>query len=42
MVYPFETPTVFLRDVVSDVLTQEEALKNVKDARMGHVHVPRW
>ena len=41
MVYPFETPTVFLReDVVSDVLTQEEALKNVKDARMGHVHVP--
>lgn len=42
MVYPFETPTVFLReDVVSDVLTQEEALKNVKGARMGHVHVPK-
>lgn len=42
MVYPFETPTVFLReDVVSDVLTQEEALKNVIDARMGHVHVPK-
>lgn len=42
MVYPFETPTVFLReDVVSDVLTQEEALKNVKVARMGHVHVPK-
>ena len=42
MVYPFETPTVFLReDVVSDVLTQEEALKNVKDARMGQVHVPK-
>ena len=42
MVYPFETPTVFLReDVVSDVLTQEEALKNVKDVRMGHVHVPK-
>lgn len=42
MVYPFETPTVFLReDVVSDVLTQEEALNNVKDARMGHVHVPK-
>lgn len=42
MVYPFETPTVFLReDVVSDVLTQEEALKNVKDARMGHAHVPK-
>ena len=42
MVYPFETPTVFLReDVVSDVLTQEEALTNVKDARMGHVHVPK-
>ena len=42
MVYPFEAPTTFLReDVVSDVLTQEEALKNVKDARMGHVHVPK-
>ena len=42
MVYPFETPTTFLReDVVSDVLTQEEALTNVKDARMGHVHVPK-
>ena len=32
MVYPFEAPTTFLReDVVSDVLTQEEALTNVKD-----------
>ena len=42
MVYPFEAPTTFLReDVVSDVLTQEEALTNVKDARMGHVHVPK-
>ena len=41
-VEPFEAPTTFLReDVVSDVLTQEEALKNVKDARMGHVHVPK-
>ena len=42
MVYPFETPTTFLReDVVSDVLSQEDALKNVKDARMGHVHAPK-
>ena len=42
MVYPFEAPTTFLReDVESDVLTQEEALANVKDARMGHVHVPK-
>ena len=42
MVYPFEAPTTFLReDVVSDVLTPEEALTNVKDARMGHVHVPK-
>ena len=42
MIYPFEAATTFLReDVVSDVLTQEEALKNVKDARMGHVHVPK-
>lgn len=42
MVYPFETPTTFLReDVVDEVLSQEEALANVKDVRMGHVHVPK-
>lgn len=42
MVYPFEAPTTFLReDEVCDVLSQEDAMKNVKDVRMGHVHVPK-
>ena len=42
LAFPYVVETTFLReDVVSDVLTQEEALKNVKDARMGHVHVPK-
>lgn len=42
MIYPFETPTSYLReDVVDEVLSQEEVLANVKDARMGHVHVPK-
>ena len=42
MIYPFETPTTYLReDVVEEVLTQAEVLANVKDARMGHVHVPK-
>ncbi len=42
MIYPFETPTVFLReDEITDVLTQEDALKNAADVRMGHVHVPK-
>jgi aspartyl-tRNA(Asn)/glutamyl-tRNA(Gln) amidotransferase subunit C len=42
MVYPFETPTVFMReDEVDEVLSQKEALSNVNDVRMGHVHVPK-
>lgn len=42
MVYPFETPTTYLReDIVDEVLSQEDAMKNVKDVRMGHVHVPK-
>lgn len=42
MVYPFETPTVFLReDETGEVLSQKDALKNAKDVRMGHVHVPK-
>lgn len=42
MVYPFETPTVYVReDVVEEVLDQKDALKNAKDVRMGHVHVPK-
>lgn len=42
MVYPFETPTVFLReDEIADVISQEDALKNADDVRMGHIHVPK-
>ena len=42
MIYPFEAPTTYLReDVVDEVLSQKEVLTNVKDARMGHVHVPK-
>lgn len=42
MIFPFETPTVFLReDEICDVLPQEDALKNADDVRMGHVHVPK-
>ena len=36
------TPTVYVReDVVEEVLDQKDALKNAKDVRMGHVHVPK-
>lgn len=42
MVYPFEDETTFLReDVVSHVLTQEEALRNAGSVLAGHVHVPK-
>lgn len=42
MVYPFEQPTTFLRvDEVQNVLSQEDALKNVTNVKMGHVHVPK-
>ncbi|WP_434062822.1 Asp-tRNA(Asn)/Glu-tRNA(Gln) amidotransferase subunit GatC [Ileibacterium valens] len=42
MIYPFETPTVFLReDEIVDVLDQDDALSNAADVRMGHVHVPK-
>lgn len=42
MVYPFEAETSFLReDVVDHVITQQEALSNVKDVKAGHVHVPK-
>ena len=42
MVYPFEAPTAFLReDVECETISQAEALANVKDVRMGHVHVPK-
>lgn len=42
MVYPFEAPTIFLReDVECDKLSQQEALQNAPDVRMGHIHVPK-
>ena len=42
MVYPFEEPTTFLREyVVEHVLSQEDALKNAKSVKAGHVHVPK-
>lgn len=42
MIYPFESPTTFIReDEVECVLSQEDALQNVKEVKMGHVHVPK-
>lgn len=42
MIWPFETPTVFLReDVENETLDQKDALANADDVRMGHVHVPK-
>ena len=42
MVYPFEAPTIFLReDEVSHVVSQEDALSNVKKQRAGHILVPK-
>lgn len=42
MVYPFEQATSYLRDdEVQCVLSQEDALKNVENVKMGHVHVPK-
>ena len=42
MVYPFEDDTVFLRkDEVSHVLSQDDALANVKDKIEGHFVLPK-
>lgn len=42
MVYPFEQPTVFMReDEVNEVISQEDALSNVHKTRAGHVLVPK-
>lgn len=42
MIWPFEEPTFFLReDTIDEVISQEDALKNASDARMGHIHVPK-
>lgn len=42
MVYPFETPTVFLRaDEVTSVLSQADALANVDQKLEGHFVLPK-
>ncbi|MDY5997678.1 MAG: Asp-tRNA(Asn)/Glu-tRNA(Gln) amidotransferase subunit GatC [Erysipelotrichaceae bacterium] len=42
MVYPFEDETSFLReDVVSNVISQQDALANVKNSTEGHFVVPK-
>lgn len=42
MVYPFEIETTYLReDEVTNVLSQEDALKNVSKVKQGHVVVPK-
>ncbi len=42
MIYPFEDETSFLReDVVSNVITQEEALSNVTKKIEGHFVLPK-
>ena len=41
MVYPFEEPTVFIReDEIIEPLSQKEALANASETSMGHFHVP--
>ena len=42
MIYPFEAATTFLReDVVSNVITQDEAMSNVKKKLEGHFVLPK-
>ena len=42
MIYPFEASTSYLReDSVDHVISQEEALSNVKSVKAGHIHVPK-
>lgn len=42
MVYPFETPTTFLReDKVSNVISQDDAMTNVKKKLEGHFVLPK-
>lgn len=42
MVYPFEDETSFLReDVVTNVISQIDALANVKNSTEGHFVVPK-
>ena len=42
MIYPFEQATTFLRDdVVTNVISQAEAMKNVKKNLEGHFVLPK-
>lgn len=42
MVYPFEEPTVFLReDNVSNVISQDDAMANVTKKLEGHFVLPK-
>ncbi len=42
MIYPFETPTVFMREDEADhVISQEEALSNALHQTQGHFVVPK-
>lgn len=42
MIYPFEEETFFLReDVISNVITQKEALANAAKVKQGHFVVPK-
>ena len=42
MVYPFEAPTIFLReDEVSNVISQDDAMANVKKKLEGHFVLPK-
>lgn len=42
MIYPFETPTAYLReDEVSNVLSQEDALENAPEVKEGQIIVPK-
>ena len=42
MIYPFEEPTIFLReDKTSNVISQDEAMSNVAKVKQGHVVVPK-
>lgn len=42
MIYPFEEETSFIReDVVSNVISQKEALANAPKSKQGHFVVPK-
>lgn len=42
MIYPFEDETTFIReDVVTHVISQEDALANAAKTKAGHIHVPK-